>query len=67
MLKDLISSDTILITQLLSVHGTLTINELENLTGYREMYIYLALGWLSKENKINYQETDDGLSIEFKS
>ena len=28
------------------------------------MYIYLALGWLSKENKINYVEKDDDLYIE---
>lgn len=64
MLKKLISSDTIFIMQLLSVYEMLTIKELENLTGYWEMYIYLALGWLSKEDKIRYKETDKGLCIE---
>ncbi len=64
MLKELINSDTKLICDTLAEKGMLTIHDLEVITGYREMYIYLALGWLSKENKINYVEKNDDLYIE---
>ena len=64
MLKELINSDTKLICDTLAEKGMLTIHALEVITGYREMYIYLALGWLSKENKINYVEKNDDLYIE---
>jgi len=66
MLKELIRADTVFLSQLLSFHGMLTIKDLEKLTGYREMYIYLALGWLSKEDKIRYLEKDDDLYVEIK-
>ncbi|MDR2954708.1 MAG: winged helix-turn-helix domain-containing protein [Prevotella sp.] len=66
MLNELIRADTTFIIQLLSSYGTLAIKELEELTGYREMYIYLALGWLSKEDKVRYLEKDDGLYVEIK-
>lgn len=66
MLKELIRSDTVLLSQLLSSHGMLTMKELEKLTGYREMYIYLALGWLSSEDKIRYLEKNDDLYVEIK-
>jgi len=64
MLKELIGSDAGLIWQILTERGTLTIRDLEKLTGYREMYIHLALGWLSRENKISYLEKNDDLYIE---
>ncbi len=64
MLKEIIGFDAVLIWQLLSEKGTLTIDEIKMLTGYREMYVHLALGWLSRENKINYLELNDNISIE---
>lgn len=64
MLKELISYDAEFILQLLSEKGYLTIDEIEKLTGYREMYIHSALGWLSAESKINYRERDDILYVE---
>lgn len=63
MLKELIASDALLISQLLSSHEMLKIEECVDMTGYREMYIYLVLGWLSKENKISYLELDNELYI----
>lgn len=64
MLKDMIGKDAGLILQILAEQGSLSISELEKLTGYRKEYIYLSLGWLSREDKINYQDKDDGLYIE---
>jgi len=64
MLKEIIGVDAGFIWRLLSEKGRLSIEELEKLTGYREMYIHLALGWLARENKINYLELEDTLSVE---
>ena len=64
MLKKIIGEDAGLVWQLLSARGMLTIDELKTLTGYREMYVYLTLGWLSRENKIHYLEKDDDLYVE---
>jgi len=64
MLKHLIGTDAGLVWQLLSERGKLTIDELSRLTGYRELYVYLALGWLSREDKIHYLEKNDDLYIE---
>ncbi|MFV0419729.1 MAG: winged helix-turn-helix domain-containing protein [Dysgonomonas sp.] len=64
MLKAMIGEDAGLIWQLLSERGSLSIDELEKLTEYRRDYIYLSLGWLSREGKINYFEKNDDLYIE---
>ena len=64
MLKAMNGVDAGLIWQLLSERGSLSIGELEKLTGYRKEYIYLALGWLSRENKINYLEKNNDLHVE---
>ncbi|NDV97407.1 hypothetical protein D0T84_21265 [Dysgonomonas sp. 521] len=66
MLKKIISSDSVFIHQLLSSNGVLKIEQLMDMTGYREMYIYLVLGWLSKEDNICYLEKEDGLYIKFR-
>ena len=64
MLKAMIGADAGLIWQLLSERGSLSIDELKKLTGYREEYLYLSLGWLSREGKINYLEKNDDLYVE---
>lgn len=64
MLKNMIGADAGLIWRMLSERGVLSISELERLTGYRKQYIYLSLGWLSRENKINYLERNDDLYVE---
>jgi len=66
MLNTLIGEDAGLVWNLLSKKGMLTIQELIRLTGYRESYIHLALGWLSRENKICYLEQDDNLMVALK-
>lgn len=63
MLKEAISVDAKYIQELLSSGRGLAIEELVEITGYRNDYICLVLGWLSKEDIISYWETDDGLVI----
>ncbi len=63
MLKETISIDAKYIQELLSSDRGLAIEELVEITEYRNDYICLVLGWLSKEDIISYWETDDGLVI----
>lgn len=63
MLKEAISIDAKYIQELLSSGRGLAIEELVEITGYRNDYICLVLGWLSKEDIISYWETDDGLVV----
>ena len=42
----------------------LTIAEILELTGYNESSTHLALGWLSKEDKIHFTYKDDVLYVE---
>lgn len=63
MLKNLINIDAKYIKKLLASEGKLTIGDLESLTGYRNAYIFLVLGWLTKEDSIDCKETEDALVI----
>lgn len=63
MLKEAISNDAKYIQRLLSSERGLAIEELAEITGYRNDYVCIVLGWLSKEDIIGYWETDDGLVI----
>ena len=63
MLKEAISIDAKYIQELLSSGRGLAIEELVEITGYRNDYICLVLGSLSKEDIMSYWETDDGLVI----
>lgn len=64
MIKKMIGEDAGLIWQLLAERGSLPVGELEIMTGYRQQYIYLALGWLSREGKVNYVEKNEDLYVE---
>lgn len=45
-----------IIWQLLSEKGALSIREIGEFTGFKASMIYLALGWLSREKKIQFYE-----------
>jgi len=64
MLTEIIGSDAGLIWQLLSERKRLTIRDFVSLTGYREMYIYLPLGWLARENKIIFSQSAEDMFVE---
>jgi len=63
MLKEAISIDAKYIQGLLSSDRGLAIEDLVEITGYRNDYVCIVLGWLSKEGIIRYWETGDGLVI----
>lgn len=63
MLKNIIRKDAEMFRQLLTTEGQMPITRLEELTGYRTAYLYLVLGWLSRDNAISYTETDDSFII----
>jgi len=54
------------IWSLLSDYGPLTIQEIEEHTGYNEKFIFMAMGWLTKENKILLSEKQGFLYAESK-
>lgn len=63
MLKELIKEDAVLICGLLSEKESLTVSDLQQLTDYQEMYLFMVIGWLSKENKITCTNNDDLLTF----
>lgn len=64
MLKNDIGINAGVIWQLLASKGMLSIREIGELTDYREDFIYLSLGWLSRENKIRFTDQEGILSVE---
>lgn len=64
MLKSDIGINAGTIWQLLSEKGILSVGELEELTGYKDSMILLALGWLARENKISFSVKDGSLFVE---
>lgn len=54
MLKSDIGINAGVIWQLLSNESELSIRQIGELTGYNDKNIYMALGWLSRENKVRF-------------
>jgi len=67
MMNNLIGEDAGIIWNILYERGSLSVEELAKMTGYRELYVYLALGWLSRESKIRYFEKEDELIVKLSS
>ncbi len=61
-----IKIDAATIESLLSSYRVLSIQEIEELTGYTEKFIFMAMGWLAKENKIQLSEKQGFLYAELK-
>ena len=64
MYKNYIGINAGVIWRLLSEKGKLSIREIGELTNFRGAFIMLSLGWLSREDKINFVETQGTLYIE---
>jgi hypothetical protein len=56
MYKNDIGINAGVIWHLLSHKGALSIREIGELTNYRESFMFLALGYLSRESKIRFFE-----------
>lgn len=64
MLKNDIGINAGAIWRLLSEKGKLSLKEIIEFTNYKEYYILLALGWLSRENKISFSDRKGVLHVE---
>jgi len=64
MLKNEISHQANKVWQLLLERGKMSIVEIGELTNFKESFIHLALGWLSKENKICFVNNNGTLYVE---
>lgn len=51
------------IWNLLSQRDYMTVREIGELTHFKETLIMLSLGWLSRENKITFLDTEGTLKI----
>ncbi|MDR0507352.1 MAG: winged helix-turn-helix domain-containing protein [Dysgonamonadaceae bacterium] len=49
---------------LLSRKNALSIREIGEYTNFRESFIYYALGWLARENKIRFFEKEGAVYVE---
>jgi len=67
MLKNDIGVNSGEIWRLLLDKGALSIRQIREFTGYRERMIILALGWLAREDKINFLDKHETIYIELKS
>ncbi|WP_029904653.1 winged helix-turn-helix domain-containing protein [Prevotella sp. 10(H)] len=64
MLKSDIGINAGIIWNLLAENGKLTLREIGELTNFKDSPINMALGWLSRENKIRFFSENDHLYIE---
>ncbi len=67
MLKKDIKDNAGIIWHLLLEKKILSIRQIEEYTGYKEVMIVLSLGWLAKENKVNFIERNENIHIEIMS
>lgn len=54
------------IWKLLHEKGALTAMQIGELTGFREVAIMLSIGWLARENEIEFFEKNDAVYIVLK-
>jgi hypothetical protein len=52
------------IWRLLSEKGALSIREIGEITRYRETFLFLALGWLAREDKVRFFEEGGMMYVE---
>ena len=64
MNKNDIGNNAGVIWRLLEKYGVMSINEIEKYALMQQTNIILALGWLARENKINFFVKDDVLHVE---
>lgn len=64
MLKNDIRINSNFIWQLLTEREILTIREIQELTNFEENILYITLGWLAKEDKIQFTLKDNTIYIE---
>lgn len=63
MSKKDINDNADIIWSLLVKHGTLTYQEMVELTGFHDRPLLLALGWLVREDKVFFNESSLGFQV----
>jgi len=66
MIKDDVGINAGNILSLLSDKGKLSIREIGEFTNYKDKVIFIALGWLLREDKISCSERNGSLCVESK-
>lgn len=59
-----IKTNAVLIYMLVTSNGALSILKIKELTGYDEEFIFMALGWLAKDNRIKFSKNKGLLCVE---
>jgi len=67
MLKHDIGINAGIIWNLLHENGALTVRKIGEITGFKEELINLSLGWLAREDQIEFFEKDNLVYIGLKS
>ena len=63
MIKFDIGVNAGIIWHLLSEKGALTTHQLGKLTGFERQELMLALGWLSRESKVDFSQHGEDLQV----
>ena len=67
MWKNDIGVNAGIIWNLLREKSALTIKEIGEITGFQESFLFLSLGWLAREDKVNFFEKDNEVYLELSS
>ena len=67
MKKEEIGKNAGILWRLLADKGMLSIRELGENTSLNVLNMGMGLGWLSRENKVNFEEKDGMLYVELRS
>jgi len=52
-----------LVWEALNTGEVLGTKQIKKITKLKDKELYAALGWLARENKVNFQETEDGKEL----
>ena len=66
MLKHDIGINAGIIWNLLRKNGALTVRKIGEITGLKEVLITMTLGWLAREDKIDFFEKNNVIYVELK-
>jgi len=64
MMKNEVGYSAGIIWHLLSERGVLSIRKIGEMTNYNESLIFLALGWLAREDKVHFMDKSGKMYVE---
>lgn len=63
MNTEVIGQNAGLVWEALNLGETLGTKQIKKITKLKDKDLYAALGWLARENKVNFEETEDGKEL----